>query len=251
MMISGLARALVAWQHAAGPWWPYVCAAPFLEMGEGTGAPFGQPGRDGSSAGPGYARAQRHRASAWSRRQVALVDRLLPLDAPAGDDHADEHAPERPSVVLVDVPAEPILALAPLLVERGWYVVPVIQRWIASPAVLPCRRLMRLLLAGSERVRRPASPRGVVLIADGERLGPPGYPLFVPGRAVDNRYEYQICRFPSVDFLHAREVRTMRWVTDRPPAQARPDLTPYLEDVLRAGIAVESETWEPGNDRLT
>ena len=32
--VSVLAEALVRWQHAAGPFWPYVCAAPFLGTGE-------------------------------------------------------------------------------------------------------------------------------------------------------------------------------------------------------------------------
>ena len=96
-------EALVRWQHAAGPYWPYVCAAPFL-------------GADAvARPGPEW------RARGWTRRQRALADDLTggPL-------------------VLLELPPEPILDVAPLLVERGWYVVPVIQRWIASPAVLPC-----------------------------------------------------------------------------------------------------------------
>ena len=71
-----------------------------------------------------------------------------------------------PSVLLVDLPAEPLLAAAPYLVERGWYVVPVVQRWIASPAVLPCRRLVERLVFGAWQVRRPTSPRGAALIAN-------------------------------------------------------------------------------------
>ena len=150
-------------------------------------------------------------------------------------------------VLLVDLPAEPILAVAPLLVERGWYVVPIVQRWIASPAVLPCRRLVERLMLGAWRARRPTTPRGAVLIADGERRGPAEYPATVPGRAFDNRYEYQICRFPSTDFLRPRV-----WVGSNgsPAAPARrapvrPDLAPYLEVLLRAGIDVDVLPW-PG-----
>jgi hypothetical protein len=149
------------------------------------------------------------------------------------------------TILLVDLPPEPILAAAPALVERGWYVVPVVQRWIASPAVVPCRRLVERLVVGAWQARRPTAPRGAVLIADGARTGPAGYPAVVPGRAFDNRYEYQICRFPSTEFLKAQGVEHVRWVTGSHPAErpVRPDLAPYLEDLLRAGIVVDVEPW--------
>jgi hypothetical protein len=143
----------------------------------------------------------------------------------------------------VDLPAEPILALAPLLAERGWYPVPVVQRWIARPAVLPCRRLIERLLLGARSIRQPSSPRGAVLIADGERIGPTGT---VPGRILENRYEYQICRFPSTAFLRDQGVGQVGWITDgtRPiDRPVRPDLAPYLETLLQAGIAVEVTPW--------
>ncbi len=173
-------------------------------------------------------------------------------------------------LLLLDLPPEPVLRLAPLLVEHGWYVVPVIQRWLASPAILPCRALLRLLVEGSWRARRPASVRGVVLVADGERLGPKGYPLVARGAAFDNRYEYQICRFPPPVFLQAHGVRQVRWLTSRTlavaaqPSQAEqpvpgdqprdlsgrpigataaPDLMPYQEGLLQAGIAVDVLAW--------
>jgi hypothetical protein len=151
-----------------------------------------------------------------------------------------------PTLLFVDLPAEPVLAAAPVLVERGWYVVPVVQRWIASPAVLPCRRLVERLSIGAWRARRPTSPRGAVLIADGERTGPVGYPATVSGRAFDNRYEYQICRFPSTDFLKAQGVSRIQWITSAAGAAerpVRPDLAPYLEELLRAGLTVDVLPW--------
>jgi hypothetical protein len=108
--------------------------------------------------------------------------------------------------------------------------------------VLPCRRLLERLILGAWQARRPASPRGVILIADGGRTGPIGYPAVVSGRAFDNRYEYQICRFPSTDFLKAQGVRQAQWFTDgtRPSERpVRPDLAPYLEALLRANISVD------------
>jgi hypothetical protein len=220
MKFPALAEALVRWQHAAGPFWPYVCAAPFLGTGDGEMLAL-------------EARARAISLPRRSRRQEALADRLLPRELGL------------PTVLLVDLPAEPILALAPLLAERGWYPVPVVQRWVATPAVLPCRRLVERLLLGAWSIRRPSSPRGAVLIADGERIGPTGT---VSGRAFDNRYEYQICRFPSTDFLIGQGVEQARWFTDgtRPVDRpVRPDLAPYLEMLLRAGIAVEVIPW-PG-----
>jgi hypothetical protein len=224
MAVSLLAEALVRWQHAAGPFWPYVCAAPFLGAGEG-----------GIQRVVGEGRG-------WSQRQRALAEALTgePLTPrpPLPTVGEGEQA-----IVLVDLPPEPVLALAPLLVEQGWYVVPVVQRWIASPAVLPCRRLMDTLLRGAWVARRPSAPRGAVLVADGARAGPAGYPALAPGRAFDNRYAYQICRFPSLDFLAAQGVRRGRWITARAGGIVSPDLTPYLEELLRAGIAMDVVPW--------
>jgi hypothetical protein len=234
MTVPVLAQGLIRWQHAAGPFWPYVCAAPFL--GTGDGETLAQKSWKRAASPPRR-----------SRRQEILADRLLPPEQSltprplSSGPWWDGDAPL--TVLLVDLPAEPVLALAPLLVERGWYPVPVVQRWIATPAVLPCRRLIERLLLGAWQVRRPSSPLGAVLIADGERIGPTGT---VAGRAFDNRYEYQICRFPSTDFLLGHGVAHVRWVTDgtRPiDRPVRSDLAPYLEALLRAGIAVEVTPW--------
>ena len=177
MAVPILAEALVRWQHAAGPFWPYVCAAPFLETGDGemlarearTSYQRASCGRVGASFG----RHTRRR----TRKDIALADRLsqvsealvngaprdprgLPLSRARGRGSGGGGC----SVLLLDLPAEPLLAAAPILVERGWYVVPVIQRWIASPAILPCRRLVERLIAGAQRARRPRqtrTPRGV------------------------------------------------------------------------------------------
>jgi hypothetical protein len=284
-----LAEALVRWQHAAGPFWPYVCAAPFLGTGESAELlPRPQAGRsqpvNGSAPAirwtphqralaaallqdaPPLARARETRGSCRSRGAPSFVrgpggrgDQGAPWWAGEGCPSAavGEGRPGLP-LLLLDVPPEPVLAVAPLLVAQGWYVVPVIQRWIARPAVLPCRTLLLRLQAGAWRVRRPPEPRGVVLVVDGARRGSTGYPSLAPGRVFDNRYEYQICRFPSTDFLAAHGVRQVRWLTTPPPAPAAPardlegrpvgtvvarDLTPYLETLLQAGIAVDVQPW--------
>jgi hypothetical protein len=242
---SLLAEALVRWQHAAGPFWPYVCAAPFL----------------GTEDGETLARQALEKAVVRRRprHHDALVAQL-PLSRTRERGSGGEGVLQQlgcevrpgpagaglPTVLLLDLPAEPLLAATPAFVERGWYVVPVVQRWIASPAVLPCRRLIERLTLGAWQARRPAAPRGAVLIADGERTGPPGYPSEVRGRAFDNRYEYQICRFPSTDFLLAQGVRQVAWITSPGgPAErpVRPDLAPYLEELLGAGLMVDVQTW--------
>ena len=85
--------------------------------------------------------------------------------------------------------------------------------------------------------------------ADGARTGKPGYPILAPGRAFDNRYEYQICRFPSLDFLRGQGVHAVHWITDQPGGVARPDLAPYLEDLLRVGLSVELRAWPERGER--
>lgn len=244
MAPSVLVEALVRWQHAAGPFWPYVCAAPFLGSDSDAGTK-----REGQ--GRGRTRRERARAEALTGEHAAsgAINRAPTEAHPVG---ARFIAPtaiapaegEGLSIVLVDLPPEPVLLLAPLLVEQGWYVVPVVQRWIASPAVLPCRRLMETLLHGARLARRPSVPRGAVLVADGARTGPAGYPTVVTGRAFDNRYEYQICRFPSLDFLQAQGVCRGRWLTARPGGIVSPDLAPYLEELLRAGIEMDVVAWQ-------
>lgn len=270
VVVSVLAEALVRWQHAAGPFWPYVCAAPFLGTGEGALLASQTGDRVSLSDQP---------PRRYSRRQIARAERLLaavnalPLSRARGrelggggssavssiatlDDSSSSSFP----LIFADLPAEQLLAVAPLLAARGWYVVPVVQRWIATPAVLACRQLVRQLLFGAWQVRRPAQPHGAILIADGERTGPVGYPPLVAGRTFDNRYEYQICRFPSTRFLHAQGVRQVTWITtERPTAgpagDLRPstlgippvarDLHPYREMLLQADIDVAVSVWRP------
>ena len=260
---SVLAQALVRWQHAAGPFWPYVCAAPFLGTGEGATFALQAWSRHQRRSARRCAAPSGHHDLRPSRAETALADRLLDatgavqdsLELPlsrarerglGGEGFSSGPGGEGSSVLLVDLPAEPVLAAAPRLVERGWHVVPVIQRWVASPAVLPCQRLVEHLVVGAWRARRPISPRGAVLIADGERMGPAGYPAAIAGRAFDNRYEYQVCRFPSTDFLRAHGVERIQWITSgaRPAERpVSPDLAPYLEDLLRAGVAVNVVPW--------
>jgi hypothetical protein len=307
--VSVLAEALVRWQHAAGPFWPYVCAAPFLGTGESQllAARLTDPGSiarfNPSRVSPRYvslaekllaavdtfprsrargmmsakvlsdvvlrndSRAPQERASrrifaprsglGGGGSPAAVVRGGSPDGGSAGDSPSVSPAHSFP-VLLADLPAEPLLAIAPLLTARGWYVVPVVQRWIASPAVLPCRPLMQRLLLGAWQMQRPSQPRGAILIADGERTGPVGYPHLAAGRTFDNRYEYQICRFPSTRFLHGQGVRRVTWMTTGRPA-SRPgsslgeptlgippvarDLHPYREMLLQAGIDVAVNVW--------
>jgi hypothetical protein len=136
---ADLSRALVAWQRAAGPYWPYVCAAPFV----GPRLAAGRPLLDPSPALTAFA---------------------------AGFDPAR-------TALFVDLPPEAALAAAPALRAGGWWVVPVIQRWCAPSAVLPGERLRASLIEVGRRLPRPADARGgAVFLLDGARRGRPGPP---------------------------------------------------------------------------
>jgi hypothetical protein len=129
---GALPRAFVLWQRAAGPYWPYVCAAPFVSGSAPTAA--------------GRARPERH-----------LRDLLSALAEPT-------------TALFVDLPPAGPLGVAPDLSARGLAVVPVIQRWCAPAGLLPARPLVDRLVGAAEALGRPR--RGaVVLLLDGERAG--------------------------------------------------------------------------------
>jgi hypothetical protein len=131
---SDLARAFVLWQRAAGPYWPYVCAAPFV-------------------SGPAPASAAR------VRPEPRLRELLSSLAEPA-------------TALFVDLPPAGALGVAPDLSARGAAVVPVIQRWCAPAGLLPARPLVDRLVSAAGALGRPR--RGaVVLLLDGERAGRP------------------------------------------------------------------------------
>jgi hypothetical protein len=134
-------------------------------------------------------------------------------------------------------PAESLPATA-LLNRFGFLVVPVIQRWVASPALLRCERLLGLLVEHGRQVARPSMPRGVAFLLDGERAGAPARPgrTTEPPRAFDNRYSYRVDRFPSASFLQLQEIRAVGWVSRTGLAA---DLQPYARQLLAAGLPTE------------
>jgi hypothetical protein len=173
------ARALVRWQHAAGPYWPYVCAAPFLAAALARRGRLGQPSE-------------------------ALVKAMRALP---------QH--ERAAVFL-DLPAGETLPATAQLGRLGFLVVPVIQRWVVEAAVLPGEDLQAQLVGHAPPGRPPDAGRGVVFLLDGERAGPSAP---APARRFDNRYQYPICRFPPPDFLRRYGVRRVYWLSALPVAE--------------------------------
>jgi glutathionylspermidine synthase len=192
-------RALRRWQHAAGPFWLYVGAAPFLSDLEA-----------GSVTERG--------------RRVPHV-----LSAALGDATDPE-----PRLIVVDLPAVPILRATAALNARGYVVVPVIQRWLADPAVLASRDLLDALVAAGFRCRRPDHPRGVILVLDGERAGTSGRRAR-PGTAFDNRYDYSGGRFPAADLLQNQGIASVRWLSRNGLA---PDLESFARSLAEAGFSI-------------
>ena len=214
-----LARALAQWQDAAGPFWPYVCATPFL-----------------SDLAPSDA------VQAERRLPRALAVALQPGAA-------------KRTAIFVDQAPERTLAATPALTRLGYVVVPVIQRWATAPAVVPSETLLAQLVGFGELTTCPPNPRGLVFLLDrrrfgaggrarvGDRVGAPRHPPRAVRRAFDNRYEYPVCRFPPPDLLGAFGVGTSRWV----PTDVAPDMRPYFERLANAGLAPKSTVPSPNS----
>ena len=197
--------ALRRWQHAAGPWWLYVGVAPFLSDLDVSATP----------ASVGVRRSGRLPAA------LAVALSLI------------ENA-EHPLIV-VDLPPCDLLRVAGALFDRGFLVVPVIHRWLASPAVLESRRFLARLIAASAWCRRTRRPRGIIVALDGERAGKPTRRPGL-GHAFDNRYDYSAGRLPAPSFLRGQGITRVRWVS---PAGIAPDLQSYAEALARAGFPLD------------
>jgi hypothetical protein len=212
-----LARALACWQHAAGPYWPYVAATPFVgDVSEDwvRRVVHAELARRGADA------ARTRRRGDGETRVVGGGRVLHSILALAGDDRA---------AIFVDLPPKRALPATAELNRLGFIVVPVVQRWVVSSAVLDCRTLVARLVIDGERSRHPARERGVVFVLDGDRAGPPGY---APGprvpRRFDNRYAYPPDRLPPPTFLRAHGIVAARWLG---PAR---DLQTYRDNLARS-----------------
>lgn len=124
------------------------------------------------------------------------------------------------------------------MIGLGLFVVPVIQRWPAQPAVLSSRRLRQHLVAIGAMVQRPTVVRGVLFILDGDRAGPARLESSpCTGRVFDNRYAYPSCRFPPPGLLLHQGVTRAVWVSRGDVAA---DLLAYSESLKQAGLRLSS-----------
>jgi hypothetical protein len=150
---------------------------------------------------------------------------------------------DRPSALFVDLAPEITLAATPILNNLGYAVVPVVQRWAATPAIVRSETLLARLVDFAPRAGFPTPPRGVVFLLDGRRFGPAGLAPAGPQpapqvrrlasvRRFDNRYQYPVCRFPPVDLLLARGIQRTVWVPD----SIAPDLQTYVARLEGAGL---------------
>ena len=193
-----MARALVRWQHAAGPYWPYVCAAPFLAL------------------------PSRRRAKRRQRPPQPAFLRVL----------EQARAAER-IAVFADLPVSDSLPVTPALQESGFRVVPVIQRWAVPNAVLPCSELVADLAAFAPLHIPAGALRGVVFLLDGDRCGREDGAQCVSPALFDNRYSYPICRFPPPSVLKSDGITAVDWLSPNGIAE---DLLPYVEQLAVADL---------------
>lgn len=193
-----LAAALLRWQRAAGPFWPYVCPAPFL-----------------TDLTPGPT--------------VASVARL-----PSPLAEAVRRLSDGPAAIFVDLPPEPTLCCAPILNQHGLFAVPVLLRWATEPATVPSGQLVAALVGTAARVARPLDSRGVVFVLDGDRgeRTPRSRQTYSP--RFDNRYRYpEWPPLPTPGFLHARGIVATLWVSRTGVAA---DLAPYARALAAEGL---------------
>ncbi|HLZ07325.1 MAG TPA: hypothetical protein VKT80_01965, partial [Chloroflexota bacterium] len=183
--IQALAVALTRWQHAAGDYWPFVCAAPFVSAMEWL---------------------------EWAGRQEQPRPKIVDCRPPAVLAQAiEDTGADGRIAIFVDLSATSVLPSTAWLNRRGFVVVPIIQRWVGHPAVLDCSRLIDQLIAFSRHCRPLKSPRGVVFVLDGERAGRKGVVGFQT--RFDNRYAYSGGLLPSPDDLRRQGIIVVRWVT--------------------------------------
>ncbi len=206
--ISPLPEAFARWQDAAGPYWLYVCATPFLSE------------------------LTVEMAAAVEPRVPTALARVVYGGRNAG------------TAIFADLVPEVALLATPLLQRCGYHVVPVIQRWAVAPAVIRSETLLVRLVACQPATSLPVEVRGVVFLLDRRRFGVAGPPPARParlavrrhprlGRRFDNRYEYPICRFPPPDLLRENGVSRAVWLPD----WIAPDLQPYAARLAAAGLA--------------
>jgi hypothetical protein len=203
---SQLAAALIKWQQAAGVYWPYVNATPFL--GDPPSAPL--------------ERANQRRAQRRSN--------LLRLALQAVDGESDV-------ALFIDLPPAKTLPATARLNRSGLVVVPIIERWVAPVAVVPCDALVQDVVVFGNLAVHPSVTRGVVFLLDGDRAGPRGQLGSRSPQRLDNRYRYSIHRFPPPAFLLARRIGLVRWLSKDGIA---PDLLPYVDRLRAHGLSVES-----------
>lgn len=176
-----LVRALERWQLAAGPYWPYAGAAPFL----------------------GELQAI---SKNWS--VATNVPRFL------------QPTPGERAIYFIDLPPTATLRFSPELNRSGFVVVPAIQRWCAPAAVAPCEDLVAQLCFFPRFLRFPEATRGVVFVLDGDRFGPRKLHGLAPGRGrFDNRYTYNPDHLPNASFLGSQQITRAIWIGRGPISQ--------------------------------
>jgi len=199
-----LGCALERWKQAAGPYWLYVNATPFLGPAAMTVRPT-RPRRDPNLR--------------------LLLEQLRGQAVQGG------------VAAFLDLPAATGLWLSLRLNQAGWHAVPLVERWPADPAVLPSKALTRHLVSIGGRLLEAPAATSVAFVLDGERGGPEGLTGTPRGRSnrFDNRFHYSTHRFPAPSFLMANGVSRVAWCGGQGIAA---DLVGYVAGLRAADLEV-------------
>ena len=134
---------------------------------------------------------------------------------------------------MVDLPPTRTLPWTSWWRRAGITVLPAIQRWCTTPAVIPSETLVSQLVHFAPRRAGGRDLLTVALLLDGDRAGPNSGSA--SRRRFDNRHLLNVDLLPPPDFLMQQGLARAQFVVTEEVAS---DLRPYAERLRSGGLEV-------------